>query len=324
METGIFGKTGKEVYVLGLGTYGHGEAYGGIGKKNSISVMCEVLKQIPDNAFFLIDTAPRYGCGDVEEWIGEFIKDANRNNILIATKCGRHIEPNRVNEKDFSSDFLRKDLDNSLKRLGIKKIFLYQLHNPNLQVIREGKVFELLESFREEGKIEWYGISIDNPEEGIAAIEFCKENGLDGLAAIQVIYNVLQKNGLDTLFKSAQKGGVAIIAREPLLRGFLADKYFEHTNFENCSEAVRKQIKLYGKNQILSRLNEVKKVLTNHNINSMNQFAIKYSISNPNITLAIPGINRIEYIKSDLDSAKIEITTEVLKEIEKISDIKRC
>ena len=324
METGIFGKTGKEVYVLGLGTYGHGEAYGGIGKKNSISVMCEVLKQIPDNAFFLIDTAPRYGCGDVEEWIGEFIKDANRNNILIATKCGRHIEPNRVNEKDFSSDFLRKDLDNSLKRLGIKKIFLYQLHNPNLQVIREGKVFELLESFRTDGKIEWYGISIDNPEEGIAAIEYCKENCLDGLAAIQLIYNILQKNGLDKLFELAQKNKIAIIARETLLRGFLADKYSENTNFENCSEAVKKQIKLYGKDQILSKLNEVKKVLTNHNIESMNQFAIKYSISNPNITLAIPGINRIEYIKSDLDSVKMEITAEVLKGVEKIPDIKKC
>ncbi len=324
MEIVNFGKTGKEVYVLGLGTYGHGEAYGGIGRKNSISVMKEVIKHISDKAFFLIDTAPRYGCREVEGWIGEFIRDLGTRNILISTKGGRHIEANRVNEKDFSSDFLRRDLDNSLKRLCMNKVFLYQLHNPDLKIIKGGKVFELLESFRNEGKIEWYGISIDNPEEGIAAIEYCKKKGLDGLAAIQVIYNILQKNGLDTLFELARKHKIAIIARETILRGFLADKYSENTNFENCSEAVKKQIKLFGNNQILSKINEVKKVLINHNLKSMNQFAIKFAISNENITLAIPGINRLDYIKSDLESAELEIDELILKQFENISDLKKC
>ena len=225
MKTVSFGKTGKEIYILGLGTYGHGEAYGGIGKENSISVMKEVMRQISDEAFFLIDTAPRYESGKVEEYVGEFIKESGRDNILIATKGGRHIEPNRINEKDFSTQFLRQDLENSLSRLGVNKVFLYQLHNPNIEVIKDGKVFDLLESFRNEGKIGWYGISIDNSEEGIAAIEYCEKKGLKGLASIQVIYNALQKNGLDTLFQLAHKHKIAIIAREPILRGFLTNKY---------------------------------------------------------------------------------------------------
>ena len=324
METRIFGKTGKEVYILGLGTYGHGEAYGGIGRKNSISVMNKVIEQIPNNAFFLIDTAPRYYSGKVEEWIGEFIKESGRENILIATKGGRHIEQDRINEKDFSPYFLRQDLENSLKRQDVNKYFLYQLHNPDLQIIKDGKVFDLLESFRDKGKIEWYGISINNPEEGIAAIEYCQNKSLDGLAAIQVIYNILQKNGLKTLFQSAHKHEIAIIAREPLLRGFLTDKYSKYTKFENCPEAVKKEIKLYGKNQILSKVNELKKVLSNYDIKPMNQLAIKFAISNPYVTLAIPGINRSEYIQSDLDSPYLKIHQSLLKEIENISDLEKC
>jgi len=324
MQTKIFGKTNKEVYVLGLGTYGHGEAYGGIGKQNSIKVMNEVINLIPTNAYFLIDTAPRYGCGDVENWIGEFVKSYLRDNILIATKGGRHIEPNRVNEKDFSADFLRKDLENSLKRLDMNKIFLYQLHNPSIEVITKGKVFHLLESFRNERKIEWFGISIDNPEEGVAAIEYCNKNNLNGLAAIQVIYNVFQKNNLQTLFELAHKNNVAIIAREPLLRGFLTDKYSDSTNFEECSDAVKKEIKLYGRNQILLKIGELKKILRKNNFCCMNEMAIKYSLSNPCVTIAIPGINRVKYIESDINSFNLELNQKLLREIDKISDLKKC
>ena len=99
MDSKIFGKTGKKVFVLGLGTYGHGEAYGGISKKNSLEVMREVIKNIPTDGYFLMDTAPRYGNGKVEEWIGEFIKENGHNNILVATKGGRHIEQGRDNKR---------------------------------------------------------------------------------------------------------------------------------------------------------------------------------------------------------------------------------
>ena len=327
MESRTFGKTGKKVFVLGLGTFGHGDAYGGIGKDNSLKVMQYIMNNIlvnnPNNAYFLIDTAPKYDSGNVEEWIGEFIKTSGRNNILIATKGGRHIEANRSNEKDFSSEFLKTDLINSLKRLNVDKIFLYQLHNPNYEIIKKGEVFHLLESFRKEGKIEWYGVSINKPEEGIAAIEYCEKNKLSGLAAIQVIYNVLQKNGLDALFQLAKKHEIVIIARETLFRGFLADKYSENTNFENCSEAVKKQIKLYGKDQILFKIHEFKQILKKHNINFMNQAAIKFVISNPNITVAIPGINRLEYVESDLNSANVMLNSKLLEEINKMPDLEK-
>jgi len=117
---------------------------------------------------------------------------------------------------------------------------------------------------------------------------------------------------------------VAIIAREPLLRGFLTDKYSDSTNFEECSDAVKKEIKLYGRNQILLKIGELKKILRKNNFCCMNEMAIKYSLSNPCVTIAIPGINRVKYIESDINSFNLELNQKLLREIDKISDLKKC
>ena len=117
-----FGTTGKNVCEIGLGTYGHGEAYGGISREESDDLICWTAANTPKGAKILVDTAPRYGLGSVEEWIGNSLKNLGRNRLLITTKGGRHIDNGRVNEKDFSADFLRADLERSLKRLKFEEI----------------------------------------------------------------------------------------------------------------------------------------------------------------------------------------------------------
>ena len=243
-----FSVTGEDVLPLGLGTHGHGHAFGGISRDESLEIFDLIYKTLPNNSKVLIDTAPRYGHGTVETWIGEFLA-SKQDRFLIATKGGRHIEPERDNEKDFSKDFLTYDLENSLTRLKANRVFLYQLHNPTLKTIRDGTVFETLEEFRSLGLIQWYGVSINHPEEGIAAIETCSRNGYEGLVAIQVIYSILNKHNLERLFQLASDARVAIVTREVMVRGFLSDKYSRESEFSNSPSAVRKLVKLYGKNR---------------------------------------------------------------------------
>lgn len=317
-----FGRTGENVFVLGLGTYGHGEAYGGISKKESHEIFSYIINHLPDSAKFLVDAAPRYGSGKVEEWIGQFIKELGKNKILIATKGGRHIETCRINEKNFSHDFLKEDLEKSLTRLDVDKIFLYQLHNPSLEIIKEGSTFELLERFKDERKIRFYGVSIDNPKEGIAAINVCEQRGYKNLTSIQVVYNILNKKADKELFEKARDCNIAIIAREALLRGFLADKYNKNTNFSKVAPAVKKEIDLYGKEQILLKVEEIKKIVKESGLNiPLAQVAIKFVISNPYITLAIPGINRLEYAEPDLNAADIQLGERILSELRNIEDL---
>ncbi len=317
-----FGKTGEQVFVLGLGTYGHGEAYGGISKRESHKIFSSVMNTVPNSAKFLVDTAPRYGCGEVEEWISQFVKELGRDNILIATKGGRHIEPGRVNEKDFSPDFLRGDLERSLTRLGVDEIFLYQLHNPNLEIIKEVYVFDLLEQFKAEGKIRFYGVSIDNPQEGITAIDVCKQKGYENLASIQVIYNILNKKADKELFEKANESGIAIIARETLLRGFLTGKYDKNSDFSKATPAIKKEIDLYRKEQLLSKVEEVKQIVREKGLNiPLSQIAIKFAVSNPYVTLAIPGVNRLEYVEPDLSAADINLDEIIISRLRNIGDL---
>ena len=207
MQSTIFGSTNKKVFRIGLGTYGYGDAYGKMKKENAFKILGSVIKNVSNDAYLLIDTAPYYGYGKCEKWIGKILKKYKNKKILVATKGGRHIEANKINEKDFSADFMNADLEKSLKRLRINKIFLYQLHNPGLKVITNGHIFDWLEKMRNKKKINFYGVSIDDPFEGIAAIDICRQKHYNGLASIQIIYNILNKKNYDLLFEKAKKFG---------------------------------------------------------------------------------------------------------------------
>src|SRR3989344_227326 len=323
MQYKIFGPTGKKVFSVSLGTYGHGEAYGGITKKESLEILHTAVGNITDEASLLIDTAPRYGNGLVESWIGEFLKNTNKKNVFIATKGGRHIESGQINKKDFSPEFLQKDLDGSLKRLGVGSIFLYQLHNPPLDVILEGSIFAFLEEMRKQGKIQWYGVSIDTHEEGLAVIDVCRKRGYRGLASLQLIYNILQKHLLSKLGEIANKSGVAIIAREPLLRGFLTDLYVNGVEPAKLSPAPKKVFELYGENKIISQVEQARQIL---NLQSyaqpLAQIALQFVLANPYITKVIPGINRKEYIDADFFINKGDIKPGIIKKLKRLADLK--
>lgn len=306
---------------IGVGTYGHGEAYGGITEEEARDVLKRALRFVPSSAKLFVDTAPRYGCGAVESWIGR-LPSSIRERLLITTKGGRHINPGHVNEKDFSREFLESDLQASLARLNADEIFLYQLHNPSLDVIEQGEVFDILEAFRVQGYIKWYGVSINDPEEGMVAMQVCEERGYDGLASLQVIYNVLEKKNRRELFELAKKNGVSIIVREPLHRGFLTGKYDVDEDFISKPPAVAKQAKLYDVNQIFKGMAEFKEIVTKNCPNlSLTQAAIAFSRAPEEVTVTIPGVNRVQYVEEDLCIPNVHV--EVTEKLRSLQDLER-
>lgn len=322
MHYKIFGPTGKKVFNIGLGTYGHGEAYGGITKKESLEILNTATEYITDEANLLIDTAPRYGNGEVEIWIGDFLKKCKKNNVLVATKGGRHIEPGRINEKDFMAKFLQADLEGSLKRLGVDSVFLYQLHNPPLDTILDGSAFIALEEMRRQGKIQWYGVSIDTAEEGLAVIDICRKQGHKGLASLQLIYNILQKNIFDQLCKSANKFDVAIIAREPLLRGFLSDLYVNGIELSKLSPAPKKVVELYGKGKIISGVGTIRQLFKGQKYDvPLAQAALQFVLANPSITTVIPGINKKTYINLDFSINENDVKPKIIEKLKRLKDL---
>lgn len=317
-DSKIFGKTGISFHPLGLGTHGHGHAFGGISKKDSFSIISAILNSLPSSSCLFIDTAPRYGRGTVESWLGEYFQ-GTCNNVRIATKGGRHITLERDNQKDFSPSFLAYDLESSLKRLRQDRIFLYQMHNPNIDTINNGEMFNTLEAFRASGLIDWYGISINTPEEGVAVIEYCKNYNLQGLASIQLIYNVWSKECYSELFSLCEATGVAVIAREVLARGFLSSKYQSGFDFRVSSPAIQKLIKLYTEVKLLQNNSEFLDIVKEYGIAPASA-ALLFSIANPFINMTLVGINRLQYLGEDWMPVSAEIPDTLFNVLSNLND----
>ncbi len=318
-----FSITGEKVCSLGIGTHGHGHAFGGINKNESHSVFMLLEKEAIDGAKILIDTAPRYGHGIAEKWIQEYFeKFGDSTKYLVATKGGRHITPEKDNQKEWTEDFLRFDIDGCFSRLQINKIFLYQLHNPNIDVIKEGRVFSILEDFRNEGLIDWYGVSINTPGEGIEAIKTAKKLNYEGLIALQAIYSILNKKGFDQLADIAEESNIAIMTREVMLRGFLTYKYTDQYDFTNSPPAITKLINWYGKDQIFKCVKDVKEIIQVLDM-TLAQASLRFSIDNPQVTVTLAGINRVKYFQEDWGALKLKLPKNIIEKLKDIKDIMR-
>lgn len=200
------------------------------------------------------DTADVYGHGHSENLLGEVLAAAGqRHDVVIATKVGGnfyhygidptlapHLErflgqpltsfaPGAVlpvtHSVAFAAGYIRFACEHSLRRLRTDVIDLYQLHNPSLAVLVADETWTVLEELKAAGKIRSCGVSIHDTQEGLAAMTCGQPD------AIQVVYNLLEREAAQDLFPAAQAAGIGIIAREPLANGILTGKYQPGTQF---------------------------------------------------------------------------------------------
>lgn len=218
------GGSGLKVSEIGFGAWAiGGNAYGNsYGTTDDTASIAGVRKALELGCNFF-DTADVYGHGHSEELLGQALK-GQRESVIVATKVGGDFyhDPPRMN---FNPDYLEFALAKSCKRLGTDYVDLYQLHNPPVQLTKNRRVFESLEKLKKSGKIRHYGVSIHDPEGGLAAMKEGRP------AAIQVVFNILRQEAKNQLFKVAKENNVGIIAREPLANGFLTGKFKADSTF---------------------------------------------------------------------------------------------
>jgi aryl-alcohol dehydrogenase-like predicted oxidoreductase len=170
----------------------------------------------------LFDTADVYGMGRAENIIGAFLKET-RAPIYVATKLGRFSPPGWP--ENFSRAGIRQHTEASLRRLGVAALDLTQLHCVPFAVLKQGDVFEHLRELKREGKIRDFGVSVESMEEA----DFCVRQ--EGVAALQIIFNIFRQKPIHTLFAEAKRREVALLVRLPLASGLLAGKFTKHSTF---------------------------------------------------------------------------------------------
>jgi aryl-alcohol dehydrogenase-like predicted oxidoreductase len=218
MQTRIFGRTGRAVGEVGLGTWQLGANWGDVTEETALAT----LRAAAEAGTTFFDTADVYGAGRSETIIGRFLRET-RAPAYIATKFGRFNPPGWP--ENFTRAAVRLHTEASLRRLGLEAVDLTQLHCLPLEVMRRGEIFEWLRELKQEGKIRDFGASVESMEEA----EVCLK--VEGLVSLQIIFNLFRQKPISTLFEAAQRSRTALIVRLPLASGLLAGKMTRATTF---------------------------------------------------------------------------------------------
>lgn len=218
MKTRIFGRTGRAVGEVGLGTWQLGAGWGDVSEETAMAT----LRAAWESGTTLFDTADVYGMGRAETLIGRFLKET-KAPVYVATKLGRFSPPGWP--ENFSRAGIRQHTEASLKRLGVDALDLTQLHCIPFDVLKQGEVFRHLGELKREGKIRDFGVSVESMEEA----DFCVRQ--EGVAALQIIFNIFRQKPIHTLFAEAKRRRVALLVRLPLASGLLAGKFTRESTF---------------------------------------------------------------------------------------------
>ena len=213
-----FGETGPSVSEIGLGCWQLGGDWGDVDDYTAQ----KVLEGAVQSGINFYDTADVYGKGRSEELLHKYLKPI-APNAFIATKLGRFPDPG--NSENYTFENFRRFTENSLKRLNIDVLDLTQLHCIPTELMESGEVFEWLRELQKEGKIKKFGASV----ESISEAQTCLKQ--EGLASLQIIFNIFRQKPITELFDEAKTKGVSLIVRLPLASGLLGGKLNPNVSF---------------------------------------------------------------------------------------------
>ena len=234
--------------------------------------------------FTFFDTADVYGCGHSERVLARGLA-GRRDGVVIATKFGyTYNEDTRESPgSDASPAYIRWACEQSLRRLEIDAIDLYQFHLNDHPVDHAPEVLAILEELVTEGKIRSFGWSTDDPEraEVFAASPNC--------AAVQQSFNILGGNG--RTLEVAENHGLADIVRSPLAMGLLTGKMTSHTQFSETD--VRRGWDFSGaEGDRLAAFGKVRDILTADG-RTLAQGALGWLLARSSAIIPIPGIRTV-------------------------------
>jgi len=297
MNTRKFNATNRQVSEIGLGTWQlGGSEWGAVDDAQARAT----LDAAADAGVTFIDTADIYGLGASETHIGRWLAardDADR--FFIATKLGRHPEPGWPT--NFEHDTIRAHTEASLGRLGVSALDLTQTHCIPHEVMREGKVWAHLRRVQDEGLIRAFGASVESMDEAMTCLD------VEGMASLQIIFNIFRRKPIETLFEKAKNKNVALIVRLPLASGLLAGKFTANTMFdEKDHRSFNENGEAFNVGETFAGLGLAKGAELADRIKpwvpdgmKMAQMALRFCLDFDAVTTVIPGAKRPDQARAN-------------------------
>lgn len=306
-----FGRTELTVSEVGFGC----ARLGGIFPGASKSDMLHTLGNAFDAGITFFDTADMYCQGESEQLLGEAFR-GKRDQVVIASKVGyclptqrklasrvkpilkpliRRIGLTRQSlplgfsgslSQNFSSDYMIKSVEQSLRRLKTDYLDLYQLHSPPTSVLEHGEFIGTLEKLKRQGKIRCYGVSCETANDALVCLRY------PGISALQVGLSLLGQEILEQVVPQAAAQGMALIARECFAGGLLtrpmdALRLEEFIPSEEARDAKRRELTKYQR-------------IADRHRRPLVETALQFVLSVDGLAVTLLGMRTAEHLRDNL------------------------
>jgi aryl-alcohol dehydrogenase-like predicted oxidoreductase len=317
MEYRALGRTGWNVSEVSFGAWAIGSAWGAVDDDESVAALHRSI----DLGVNFIDTADVYGDGHSERLVAQVLRDRPGERIYVATKAGRRLNPHV--SAGYNRENLAGFIDRSLKNLGVDCLDLVQLHCPPTEAYYRPDLFGILDDLVAQGKIRYYGVSVEKVEEALKAIEF------PGVQTVQIIFNMFRLRPAERFFPEAKARQVGILARVPLASGMLTGKMTretqfagdDHRNFNRTGAAfdVGETFSGVPYGVALQAVEELRALLPAGA--SMAQFALRWILMFDAVTCTIPGAKRPSQAEDNIGAAALPaLAPETMAQVQEIYD----
>lgn len=339
MKYSKLGTTNLEVSTICLGTMTWGE-------QNTEAEGHEQMDYALEQGINFFDTAELYAIpstaennGETERIIGTWFKSrSKRDQIILATKVtGPSANLKYIrNPLNFSKEQINTAIEGSLKRLQTDYVDLYQLHWPERKVNFFGKrgfkydpndkwednFLEILQTMQElisAGKIRHWGISNETPWGTMHFMKLAEKHNLPRPVSIQNPYSLLNRTFEVGMAEVAIREQVGLLAYSPMAFGLLSGKYHKKTDAPADRLNKYKQMSRYNKETSYNATAKYLEIAEKNGM-SLAQMALAFINQQAFLTANIIGATSMEQLKENISSIDIELSAEVLKEIEAVHD----
>lgn len=305
------GNSDLEITPLGVGAWAMGGAgwkfaWGEQDDTDSIAAIQAAL----DAGVNWIDTAAVYGLGHSEEIVGKAVHGMS-NKPFIFTKCERRWNEQGEIYPSLKAASVREECENSLRRLRVDRIDLYQMHWPEPDAdIEEG--WTEMARLREEGKVRWIGVSNFNVEQLKRAIDIAP------ITSLQPPYSLLVRKAEAEILPFARANGIGVIVYSPMRAGLLTGAMTKERALNLPADDWRKRDKDFHEPQLSRNLElvELLKEIGARHGHTPGEVALAWALHNQAVTAAIVGLRRPDQVQGTLGALVFRLSDSEVAEIE--------
>ncbi|MBX7256597.1 MAG: aldo/keto reductase [Candidatus Hydrogenedentes bacterium] len=319
MQYRILGRSDLSVPVVSYGAWAIGGwMWGGTDDAAAIRSIQAAI----DTGMNLVDTAPTYGMGHSERIVGQAIK-GRRDQVIVATKCGVRwdLESGRVvfQTKDndgvprniircLRPESIRHEIEQSLQRLGVDVIDLYQCHWPDVDTPLADTMETLLD-IQKQGKIRHIGVSNFTVE----MMEECLKSGV--IVSDQPQYNPLQRAIEKDVLPFCVANDIGVLAYSPIAQGLMTGKVtMDRTFKDGDARAERPWFQPQNRKRVLDMLEAIRPIADGHGV-TLSQLTINWVFSQKGLTTAIVGARDEKQVAENAKAAEFTLSEDELKTI---------